>query len=477
MFILPSAHVPVPFSPSSKQTTTKRKMLQICHILSLLITAIAVISVQCTLHSDHRHAALHALRAEKRGAQARFTMAARVNQSAYWLDAQDHTGPSRGYAPFIAPDYTYPVYRNVRSYGAVGDGVQDDADSLQNAINTDGQGGNRYRNEVTTRPALVFVPGGEYKISKTVDLRLNTILVGDPNNPPVFKATAEFSAGSSLINGYDFATDGTGGTTNFFVAVKNIVIDTTNVDKNKSIVALNWGVAQACQSTNVKIRMPRNSHGHIGIALDQGSTIALTDVVSFKNYCNVKTWLIISAQTIIGGAIGIRNRNQQVNFKNISFYFCNTAIAFTGGFTSLIQGAKFDTCGLGIDATGGGQLGSVIILDSTSINSGPLIKFRDSSKDNGDRNNQIVIENLCLSGNNPVAVASDGGTKLQRIDPAETWIWGNVAPGNYQTGKVIRTARSGKLLANGKFFTKAQPNYKTWAKEQVVNVKAVSGHP
>ena len=176
------------------------------------------------------------------------------------------------------------MYRNVRSYSAVGDGVQDDAASLQNAINTDGQEGNCYRNEVTTRPALVFVLGGEYKISKTVNLRLNTILVGDPKNPPVFKATAEFIAGSSLINGYDFATDGIGGTTNFLVAIKNIVIDTTNVDKNKSVIALNWGVAQVCQLTNVKIRMPKNSQGHIGIAIDQGSTIALTDVVSFKNY-------------------------------------------------------------------------------------------------------------------------------------------------------------------------------------------------
>lgn len=123
------------------------------------------------------------------------------------------------------------MYRNVRSYGAVGDGSQDDTDSIQNAINTDGQGGNRYRNEVTTRPALIFVPGGEYKISKTVDLRLNTILVGDPNNLPVFKASAGFNPGASLINGYDFATDGTGGTTNVLVAIKNIVIDTTRQEQ------------------------------------------------------------------------------------------------------------------------------------------------------------------------------------------------------------------------------------------------------
>lgn len=121
--------------------------------------------------------------------------------------------------------------------------------------------------------------------------------------------------------------------------------------------------------------------------------------------------LIIDSQTITGGAVGIRNRNQQVNLKNISFQFCIKALAFTGGFTTLIQGAKFDTCDLGIDATGGVQLGSVVIHGSTSVNSGPLVKFKDSSNDNEDRNNQIIIENLCYSGTYPVAVASDGSTK------------------------------------------------------------------
>ena len=175
--------------------------------------------------------------------------------------------------------------------------------------------------------------------------------------------------------------------------------------------------------------------------------------------------------------MGIRNGNQQLNFKNVSFQFCTTALAFTGGFTAVIQGAKFDTCGLGVDATGGGQLGSVVILDSTSINSGPVIKFHDSSRDNGPRSNQITIENLSHSGENPIAVASDGSTKLQQIDPSSTWVWGNVDPGVYQAGRFVTTTRSGKLLSNGKFFTKAQPTYEGFSKNQVVNVKSVDGHP
>ena len=138
-----------------------------------------------------------------------------------------------------------------------------------------------------------------------------------------------------------------------------------------------------------------------------------------------------------------------MNFKNISFQFCRTALTFGGGFTAVIQGARFDTCGLGVDATAAGQLGSVVVLDSTSINSGPVVKFRDTSRDNGPRNNQIVLENISHAGNNPVAIAADGGVRLQRISPLDTWIWGNVDPGAFQTGQTLR------FVPNGQFRDKA----------------------
>lgn len=134
-----------------------------------------------------------------------------------------------------------------------------------------------------------------------------------------------------------------------------------------------------------------------------------------------------------------------MNFKNISFQFCRTALAFGGGFTAVVQGARFDTCGLGVDATGAGQLGSVVIIDSTSINSGPVVKFRDTSRDSGPRNNQIVLENLSHAGNNPVAIAADGSVRLQRISPLDTWVWGNVDPGVFRTGQTLR------LVINGTF--------------------------
>lgn len=200
------------------------------------------------------------------------------NPRSYWLEEQDHTGAARGRAPFLPNADTYPVYRNVKTYNAKGDGNTDDTQSLQDAINDDGKGGNRYQNEVSTRPAQIFVPGGTYKLTNQLDLRLNTILVGDPNDMPIFDASPNFK-GDTVINGYDYATHDSGGTTNFLVTMKNVVIDTTSIDRNKNIVALQWGVAQGCQLSNIRINMPTYSRGHVGIAMDQGSAIAVSDIV------------------------------------------------------------------------------------------------------------------------------------------------------------------------------------------------------
>lgn len=167
-----------------------------------------------------------------------------------------------------------------------------------------------------------------------------------------------------------------------------------------------------------------------------------------------------------------------MNFKNISFQYCTTALVAKGGYTIVVQGAKFDTCGLGVDISGAGGFGSVVILDSNSVNSGPVIKFHDSSNDRGDRNNQVVIENLSVSGsNNPTAIDSNGQTKLANAPSIDTWVFGNETPGGYRPGDSLTTPRSGNLLANGKFFTMPQPTYAEYASDQFVNVKAVPGYP
>jgi glucan 1,3-beta-glucosidase len=117
----------------------------------------------------------------------------------------DHTGDARGYAPFLANYYTFPTWRNVLDapYNAKNDGSGDQAAAIQAALNSDGRGGNRWSSGVVTaEPAHVFLPGGTYTLHTRLDLRLGTIIMGDPQNPPILKAAPGFSD-STLIRGYD----------------------------------------------------------------------------------------------------------------------------------------------------------------------------------------------------------------------------------------------------------------------------------
>ncbi|KAL5320242.1 hypothetical protein ACEPPN_011043 [Leptodophora sp. 'Broadleaf-Isolate-01'] len=354
--------------------------------------------------------------------------------SDYWMNQMDHTGNPRGYAPFLANYYTYPVWRNVLDYGAKNDGSSDATPGIQAALNYyDGQNTRWSVGSKMAIPAHVFLPGGTYLLKSKLDLRVGTIIMGDPQNPPILKADPGFS-GSVLVQGYDA------------------------INKDTSLVALQWGVAQGCALGNVRIIMPNDSNGHIGIFLQAGSTIAVTDTY------------------IQGGAIGIQNTNQQCNFKNIYFKYCRTAYASNGGFTALLQKVTFDTCGFGIDISGG-NAGNVVLLDSISTNSGATIKFRESSPI-GNRNNQVVIQNLKHDTTNAIAINQDNAVKLAAASVIDTWVWGNAVPGQFQSGTSYVTQRPPALLAaDGTFFTKDTPTYENYGLDQFINVKSVPGFP
>lgn len=75
---------------------------------------------------------------------------------AYWMDEITH----QGLASFN-PNPNYHVFRNVKSYGAKGDGVADDTEAINAAIsdgNRCGFGG--ICDGATTTPATVYFPAG-----------------------------------------------------------------------------------------------------------------------------------------------------------------------------------------------------------------------------------------------------------------------------------------------------------------------------
>lgn len=75
---------------------------------------------------------------------------------AYWMEDIAHQGRAS-----FNPDTSYQVFRDVKAYGAVGDGVTDDTAAIQLAISS----GNRCGFDgtcvgTTITPATVYFPAG-----------------------------------------------------------------------------------------------------------------------------------------------------------------------------------------------------------------------------------------------------------------------------------------------------------------------------
>lgn len=80
-----------------------------------------------------------------------------------WIENIKHEGS----APFNSNPSSYPVYRNVRDYGARGDGVTDDTAAINAAISAGNRCGHGCDSS-TVVPALVYFPAGNYLVSTPI---------------------------------------------------------------------------------------------------------------------------------------------------------------------------------------------------------------------------------------------------------------------------------------------------------------------
>lgn len=88
-------------------------------------------------------------------------------------------------------------------------------------MNDNSNGGTRYKGPLGAQPAHVYIPSGTYQLGSKLDLRKGTIIMGDPNNPPILKAARGFS-GEVLIEGRDYAS---APETNFMIMLRNVILE------------------------------------------------------------------------------------------------------------------------------------------------------------------------------------------------------------------------------------------------------------
>ncbi|KAL7623884.1 hypothetical protein AAE478_005440 [Parahypoxylon ruwenzoriense] len=384
-----------------------------------------------------------------------------TDPSTYWYETITHNGIS----PFIPNGTDWPVFRNVKTmFGAKGDGVTDDSDALQNAINAGNSFARRNTDSLGTtgQPAVVYLPKGVYVLAKPIQFFVGMILMGDPIDPPTIKAPSGFS-GDFMIYAKD---PHQGSTTNFYVGMKNVIIDSTDYDKDKKLTLVDWSVSQACQLANVRFNMPYESTGHTGIAMPEGGSALIMEDLYFR-----------------GGVVGISVDNQQYHFKSMTFDGCRTGISVRHMFMGHCQGCKFTLCGIGVDTSsprdGVESLGTFIITDSSADNTGALVNTAATNGSYGS----IVLENVQVDAATVSSTVTAGGNIVLKgsVKGGEAWVLGNAYSNGlvedvFQKGTTFPTRRSPSLVdGTGSFYRLPPPTYQRYGVEQVVNVKEVPG--
>jgi len=111
------------------------------------------------------------------------------------------------------------VPRNVKDFGARGDGTTDDTAAIQSAINTVGLAGG----------GTILFPEGDYKITDTLFIRYNSItLKGDSEGSAAIVAGADFSgSGGSIPNTMLQVNDHTATGKLFHIAMKDLTLNAT----------------------------------------------------------------------------------------------------------------------------------------------------------------------------------------------------------------------------------------------------------
>jgi glucan 1,3-beta-glucosidase len=378
--------------------------------------------------------------------------------STYWVSNIQRQGTS----PFGAAGYK--VFRNVKDYGAKGDGVTDDTDAINQAI-ADGNRCGTNCDSSTTSPALVFFPSGNYVVSKPIVQYYFTQMVGDALNPPTLKASASFT-GMAVIDAdpYEYVNGGAQNwytnQNNFYRQIRNFVIDLTGISA-KNGAGIHWQVAQATSLQNIRFEMIQGDSQQSGIFMDNGSGGFMSDL------------------TFNGGNIGMFLGSQQFTTRNITINNCNTAVFMNWNWLWSLKSITVNNCKLGLDmanSPANQTVGSVLLLDSAILNTPIGINSSFSQNSIPTGGGTLIIDNVDFTGT-PTAVQSyNGASMLPGGKIVQNWVMGQT----YTQSKATRNngpvdpamKPQGLLTSNGKIFERSKPQYETYPASSFVSVKS-----
>ncbi|KAK6542365.1 hypothetical protein TWF694_006323 [Orbilia ellipsospora] len=382
----------------------------------------------------------------------------------FWLTSMTHG--SSPYAPA-----GYPIFRNVKDYGAKGDGVTDDTD----AINAAASAGGRCEGSCgssTVLGAIVYFPSGTYIVKKPIFQHYYTQFIGNPNDRPILQAHANFS-GIAVVDSDFYVPGGDGGEwyinqSNFYRQIRNIIFNITALPpvvsdgvSNWVPTALHWQVAQATSLYNLHFIMstaPGNNQ--VGIFMENGSGGFISDL------------------TFFGGQFGMRCGAQQFTVRDLHFTSCITAIQMIWDWTWTWKNIYIYSCWVGIDVVGDGTsedgqpISSITVLDSYFA-SVPIAILTGGQTGIQIDNTQIINCNIVVGKPGGPTILAGGDRTIV------SWVSGNFYDGSNANGTsftgvptYIPSKPASLLDSTGKFFVRSKPQYETLSASSFYNVKS-----
>ncbi|KAF5855169.1 hypothetical protein ETB97_009769 [Aspergillus alliaceus] len=396
------------------------------------------------------------------------TLTAQYNGDGYWLSSLG----SKGQSPFAKSGYQ--LFRNVRDFGAVGDGVTDDTAAINRAVTAfslSDQSNSRCGKDcgsTSVGGAVVYFPAGTYLISTPIVQYYHTQFIGNPSSKPTIKGSKNFT-GIALVDSDFYIPRGDGdewyiNQSNFYRQVRNFVFDMTsmnwtNTDNNQTYVpaGIHWQVGQATSITNCDFKMAvstaEQSATAVGIYMENGSGGMVADL------------------TFTGGNIGFLAGSQQFTAINLRFTSCLTAIKSIWNWGFTWKNIYVLSCYVAIDATeysgvGKQGTGSIAVVDSHFDG----VPYAITIARQNDEQPSIVLDNLLVENSASVVLVSGGDTILEGSTGAlyfDSWVSGyRYLPdgsGGRSSGFMNQKPDkpSALLDGSGAYFRKAKPQYES----------------
>ncbi|KAI3321311.1 glycoside hydrolase family 55 protein [Xylariaceae sp. AK1471] len=389
----------------------------------------------------------------------------RQTAGSYWYETIAHQGISA----FNANPTTYKVYRNVKDYGATGDGHTDDTLAIQRAISDGNRCAPGACASSSTTNAVVYFPSGTYIVSSSIVSYYATNLVGNPNDLPVLKATSVFN-GFGVIDGAQYQSNGGlpyGATNIFWRQVKNFIIDTTAIPATNAATGIHWPTAQATSLQNIIFKMSSNAGTqHQGLFIEDGSGGFMNDLVFY------------------GGLYGAVFGNQQFTVRNLTFYDAVTAINQIWNWGWTFQSISVNNCTVGLDmatrdAASKESVGSATLFDSSFTNTKIAFNVSRNANSSPPTGGSLAIENVSLQ--NVDTAIQYGPTKAKLLagttgsTTIASWVNGHVYHPNGPNkiaGTQTAFARPASLLSGGKYYQRSKPSYADLASSSFSSVRA-----